>query len=98
MLYFEFPYDERHVRLLEHMLTIDHDLYKLGFPLDEGKIVFYDADGHVLKTWKFKDAAIVHYKVVFGPNGTGLMLEMAVSAAIQDYGHKVVRHRHVTPN
>ncbi len=96
-LYFEFPYGESHERLLERMLTIDYEVYELSYPVDDGKIVFYDSNGYILKTWKFKDAPIVNYKVTFDPNGMGLMVKMVISPAIQDYGCKVVRNWHVTP-
>ncbi|WP_237276032.1 hypothetical protein [Tenacibaculum ovolyticum] len=37
------------------MNTVNYDLYKRGYPLDDGKIVFYDANDDKLKDWKFKD-------------------------------------------
>ncbi|MEM0941637.1 MAG: hypothetical protein AAF600_19910 [Bacteroidota bacterium] len=96
-LYFEFPYGEAHARLLERMLTINYKLYKLSYPVDKGKVVFYDANCDYLRTWHFEDAAIVYYKVIFDPNGMGLMVRMRISPAIQDYGCKVIRWWHVTP-
>jgi hypothetical protein len=97
LLYFEFSYGKSHGRLLERMLTVDYDLYKLSYPVDEGKVVFYDANDDILKTWKFKDAPIVHYKVKFDPNGVGMQVAMILSPAIQDYGCKINRSWHITP-
>ena len=97
LLYVEFPYGESHIRLLERMTTLNYELYTMGYPLDDGKILFYDANGDRLKKWVFKDAAIVKYNVIFDPNRIGLMVNMVISPAIQDYGCKVVRHWHITP-
>ncbi len=97
LLYFEFPYGESHERLLERMVTIDYELYKRGYPLDEGKVVHYDANGDILKKWQFKDAVIVYYKVTFDANGGGMTVRMLISPAIQDYGCKIHRSWHVTP-
>ncbi|MFL0080889.1 type VI secretion system tube protein TssD [Tenacibaculum maritimum] len=97
LLYFEFPYGEAHSRLLERMLTINYELYKRGYPLDDGKVMFYDANGDILKKWQFKDAAIVYYKVTFDSNGGGMMVKTVISPAIQDYGCKIHRWWHVTP-
>jgi len=79
------------------MTTVNYELYKLGYPVDDGKIIFYDATDYILKTWKFKDAPIVHYKVKFDPNGVGMQVEMILSPAIQDYGCKIHRSWHITP-
>ncbi len=84
-------------RFLERMTTVNYELYKRGYPLDDGKIVFYDANGDSLKTWRFQDAAIVFYKVVFDSNGGGMIVEMLVSPAIQNYGAKIHRWWHETP-
>ena len=84
-------------RFLERMTTIDYDLYKLSYPVDDGKVVFYNANDDILKTWKFKDAPIVQYKVKFDPNGVGMQVEMILSPAIQDYGCKIHRSWHITP-
>ena len=84
-------------RFLERMTTVNYELYKRGYPLDDGKIVFYDANGDSLKTWHFQDAAIVFYKVVFDSNGGGMIVEMLVSPAIQNYGAKIHRWWHVSP-
>lgn len=84
-------------RFLERMTTVNYELYKLGYPVDDGKIIFYDANGDILKTWKFKDAPIVYYKVKFDPNGIGLQVEMILSPAIQDYGYKIHRSWHISP-
>lgn len=97
-LHFEFPYGAPgYGRLVERMFTKDDDLYPLGYPVDKGKIVFYNPDGTILKDWDFEDGAIVYYKVVFDPNGSGLMVEMVISAAIQDYGYRLVKPWHVSP-
>ena len=84
-------------RFLERMTTVNYELYKRGYPLDDGKIVFYDANGDSLKTWRFQDAAIVFYKVVFDSNGGGMIVEMIISPAIQNYGEKIHRWWHVSP-
>jgi hypothetical protein len=52
LLYFEFLYGKAHERLLERMLTVDYELYKLSYPVDDGKVVFYNANDDILKTWK----------------------------------------------
>ena len=88
---------EENFRFLERMTTIDYDLYKLGYPVDDGKIIFYDANDDNLKTWQFKDAPIVYYKVKFDANGGGMRVEMIISPAIQDYGCKLHRSWHITP-
>lgn len=84
-------------RFLERMTTVDYDLYKKGYPLDNGKIVFYDANGDFLKKWSFQDAAIVYYKVSFDTNGSGMIVEMLVSPAIQNYDEKLHRWWHESP-
>ncbi|OEJ98603.1 hypothetical protein A8C32_05230 [Flavivirga aquatica] len=38
------------LRFLERMTTINYDLYKLGYPVDEGQIIFYDANDDISKT------------------------------------------------
>ena len=45
------------------------NFYKRGYPIDDGKIVFYDANGDNLKDWYFKDAPILYYKIRFDANG-----------------------------
>lgn len=97
LLQFFFAYGQKHNRFLERMTTIDYDFYKLGYPLDGGKVVFYGENDDVLKSWEFKDAAIQKFKVTFNANGGCMVVEMLLSPAIQDYGCKVVRHWRVTP-
>lgn len=97
LIYVEFPYGREHERFLERMTTVNYELYKRGYPIDDGKILFYDANDDVYKKWTFKDAAIVDYKITFDPNGKGLTAKMAISPAIQDYGCKIHRWWHVTP-
>lgn len=97
LLYFEFLYEQTYSIFLERMLTVNYELYKRGYPLDKGKVIFYDADGTILKKWLFKDATIVYYKVNFDANGGGMTVKMVISPAIQDYGAKIHRWWHVTP-
>ncbi|MBE7653395.1 type VI secretion system tube protein TssD [Tenacibaculum finnmarkense] len=96
LLKFVFDF-EANFRFLERMTTINYDLYKKGYPVDDGKIDFFDANDDNLKTWKFKDAPIVDYKVKFDTNGGGMRVEMILSPAIQDYGCKIHRNWHITP-
>jgi hypothetical protein len=91
-----FGFGENH-RFLERMTTVNYDLYKKGYPLDDGKVMFYDANGDFLKRWSFQDAAIVFYKVVFDTNGGGMIVEMIISPAIQNYGEKLHRWWHISP-
>ena len=44
------------------MKTVNYNLYKRGYPIDDVKIIFYDANGDNLKDWYFKDAPILYYK------------------------------------
>ncbi|MCD8418778.1 hypothetical protein J2Q11_13695 [Tenacibaculum finnmarkense genomovar finnmarkense] len=96
LLKFVFDF-EANFRFLERMNTVNYDLYKRGHPLDDGKIVFYDAKGDNLKEWYFKDAPIVFYEVKFDANGGGMRVEMIISPAIQNYGCKIHRSWHITP-
>ncbi|MFB9056679.1 hypothetical protein ACFFU9_07980 [Mariniflexile ostreae] len=96
LLRFVFAFGEN-FPFLERMTTVDYKRYKLSYPVDDGKVVFYDANHDVLKIWKFKDAPIVYYKVEFDPNGAGMQVEMIISPAIQDYGCKIHRSWHITP-
>ncbi|WBX77806.1 hypothetical protein PG911_05975 [Tenacibaculum ovolyticum] len=88
---------EANFRFLERMTTVNYDLYKLGYPIDDGKIVFYDANGDNLKDWYFKDASIIYYKVILNVNGGGMRVKMIISPAIQNYGCKIHRSWHITP-
>ncbi|PKH52570.1 hypothetical protein CXF68_18510 [Tenacibaculum sp. Bg11-29] len=88
---------EANFRFLERMKTVNYDLYKRGYPIDDGKIVFYDANGDNLKDWYFKDAPIVYYQFKFDANGGGMRVEMIISPAIQNYGCKIHRSWHITP-
>ncbi|WP_082868103.1 type VI secretion system tube protein TssD [Tenacibaculum ovolyticum] len=88
---------EANFRFLERMKTVNYKLYKRGYPIDDGKIVFYDANGDQLKVWTFKDAPVVYYQFKFDANGGGLIVEMVISPAIQNYGSKIHRSWHITP-
>ncbi|WP_422090835.1 type VI secretion system tube protein TssD [Tenacibaculum ovolyticum] len=88
---------EANFRFLERMKTVNYKLYKRGYPIDDGKIVFYDANGDQLKVWTFKDAPVVDYQFKFDANGGGLIVEMIISPAIQNYGSKIHRSWHITP-
>ncbi|WP_028887983.1 hypothetical protein [Tenacibaculum ovolyticum] len=57
------------------MKTVNYNLYKRGYPIDDEKITFYDANGDNLKDWTFKDAPIVFYEVKFDANGGGMKVE-----------------------
>ncbi|MFB9056860.1 type VI secretion system tube protein TssD [Mariniflexile ostreae] len=96
LLKFVFDFVEN-ATFLERMTTIDYKRYKLGYPVDDGKIVFYNANDDVLKTWEFKDASIVYYKETFKTNDESMTAEMILSPAIQDYGYKINRSWHITP-
>ncbi|WP_237276024.1 hypothetical protein [Tenacibaculum ovolyticum] len=96
LLKFVFDF-EANFRFLERMTTVNYDLYKLGYPLDDGKIVFYDANNDNLKNWYFKDASIIYYKVILNVNGGGMRVKMVISPAIQNYGCKIHRSWHITP-
>ncbi|WP_064967472.1 hypothetical protein [Tenacibaculum ovolyticum] len=79
------------------MKTVNYNLYKRGYPIDDVKIIFYDANGDQLKVWTFKDAPVVYYQFKFDANGGGLIVEMVISPAIQNYGCKLHRIWHITP-
>ncbi|WP_157821903.1 type VI secretion system tube protein TssD [Tenacibaculum sp. Bg11-29] len=96
LLKFVFDF-EANFRFLERMKTVNYDLYKRGCPIDDGKIVFYDANGENLKDWYFKDAPVVYYQFKFDANGGGMRVEMIISPAIQNYGCKIHRSWHITP-
>ncbi|WP_028888222.1 type VI secretion system tube protein TssD [Tenacibaculum ovolyticum] len=96
LLKFVFDF-EANFRFLERMKTVNYELYKRGYPIDDGKIVFYDANGDNLKDWYFKDAPVVYYQFKFDANGGGMRVEMIISPAIQDYGCKLHRSWHITP-
>ncbi|WP_064967910.1 type VI secretion system tube protein TssD [Tenacibaculum ovolyticum] len=95
LLKFVFDF-EANFRFLKRMKTVNYKLYKRGYPIDDGKIVFYDANGDELKVWAFKDAPVVYYQFKFDANGGGLIVEMIISPAIQDYGCKIHRSWHIT--
>ncbi|WP_082868154.1 type VI secretion system tube protein TssD [Tenacibaculum ovolyticum] len=96
LLKFVFDF-EANFRFLERMKTVNYELYKRGYPIDDGKIVFYDANGDNLKDWYFKDAPVVYYEFKFDANGGGMRVEMIISPAIQNYGSKIHRSWHITP-
>ncbi|WP_028887737.1 hypothetical protein [Tenacibaculum ovolyticum] len=96
LLKFVFDF-EANFRFLKRMKTVNYKLYKRGYPIDDGKIVFYDANGDQLKVWIFKDAPVVYYQFKFDANGGGMRVEMIISPAIQNYGSKIHRSWHITP-
>lgn len=72
----------------ERITTIDYDRYKMGYPMDEGEIIFYDASGNIIKRWKYADTIIKEVKTVFRAEGeTPMMTYLVLSPAIQNYGH-----------
>jgi len=88
MLKIEFDAHPDDNRFEERITTIDYDRYKMGYPMDEGEIVFYDASSDIIKRWKFADTIIKKVKTVFYAEGEKPMITyLTLSPAIQNYGH-----------
>ncbi|OEJ98632.1 hypothetical protein A8C32_05385 [Flavivirga aquatica] len=88
MLVLEFATHPDDNRFEERITTIDYNRYKMGYPMDEGEIIFYDASSDIIKRWKFADTIIKEIKTVFYTEGeTPMMTYLVLSPAIQNYGH-----------
>ena len=88
MLVLEFATHPDDTRFEERITTIDYDRHKMGYPMDEGEIIFYDASSDIIKRWKFADTIIKEVKTIFYAEGeTPMMTYLVLSPAIQNYGH-----------
>lgn len=89
MLVMEFATEQNDSRFYERITTINYKLYPMGYPLDEGEIIFYDASGDIIKRWKFADAFIKSVQNIFYTDGENpMMTYLVISPAIQNYGFK----------
>lgn len=71
----------------ERITTINYEVYPMGYPMDKGEIIFYDASEDIVKRWKVADTIIKEVRTVFYAEGEDpMMTHLIFSPAIQNYG------------